>query len=367
MGCRCGLAYCSTCSERNCEEGRARCLGYTKPGEETDRLVVDWFKARYGWDVEPDWLIYTSGVIPSLSAAIRVFTHTGEGVVLQPPVYYPFYEVVTKSGAQIVKNVLRLDHGRYTMDFENLVNQCENNAKALPVKPEPKVMLLCNPHNPVGRVWTKKELTKLSDICVKNDILLISDDIHAEFVYNDNKYTPVATMGKEIANNSITLISPSKAFNTAGLPAGVAVIPNEKIKKTFRDNSSKVLSGPSIFGLEALKAAYSEGDEWLDNQLGYLKRNIDYTVQTVNSEIPGVNAIEPEGTMLVWLDFRELHLSEKKLEDLLVKKARVALDLGRWFVTGGEGFARINVACSRETIKKGLLRINKAVRDLTSG
>lgn len=253
------------------------------------------------------------------------------------------------------------------MDFENLVNQCENNAKALPVKPEPKVMLLCNPHNPVGRVWTKKELTKLSDICVKNDILLISDDIHAEFVYNDNKYTPVATMGKEIANNSITLISPSKAFNTAGLPAGVAVIPNEKIKKTFRDNSSKVLSGPSIFGLEALKAAYSEGDEWLDNQLGYLKRNIDYTVQTVNSEIPGVNAIEPEGTMLVWLDFRELHLNEKKLEDLLVKKARVALDLGRWFVTGGEGFARINVACSRETIKKGLLRINKAVRDLTSG
>jgi len=340
-------------------------FGYTKTGDHADRLVINWLENRYGWDVDREWLVYTNGVIPSLSMAIRAFTHSGEGVVLQPPVYYPFYEVVNKSGAKVVKNVLHLDQGRYTMDFEDLVDQCVNSSKALPIKPEPKIMLLCNPHNPVGRVWTKQELTKLSDICVKNDILLISDDIHAEFVYGDNKYTPVPALGEEISDNSITLISPSKAFNTAGLPAAVTVIPNKKIRKTFQDISSKLLGSPSIFGLEALKAAYSEGKEWLDSQLSYLKQNIDYTVQTVNNEIPGVHAIEPEGTMLVWLDFRGLKLNEEELEDLLVGEAKVGLDLGRWFGTGGEGFARINVACSRETLKEGLLRIKRAVRDIS--
>lgn len=336
-------------------------FGYTKPGEKIDKLVVDWIRERHGWAIDPEWIVYTNGVVPSISVALRTYTHRGDGVVIQPPVYYPFFETINRSGAGVVNNELVLSDKGYEMNFGELDSKCVHNHDMLPKKPDPRVLLLCNPHNPVGRVWDKEELARVAEICLENDLLVISDDIHAEFTYPGNEYTPIASLDDKILHNTITLFSPSKAFNTAGVPAAVAIIPNPSLREDFVEGKTKLLNGPSIFGVEILKAAYSLGDQWLSRQLDYLNDNVEFAVNTINEEFTGVSAMEPEGTTLVWIDFRDLHLSEDELEDFLVNRARVGLDMGKWFGPGGEGFARLNVACSRDTLEEGLERISQAL------
>ncbi|MFP3953732.1 MAG: MalY/PatB family protein [Candidatus Acetothermia bacterium] len=338
-------------------------FGYTKPGKEATRLVVDWVRENHGWTIDPEWVVFTNGVVPSLSIALRANIKKGDGVIVQSPVYYPFFEVVDKSGAGVVTNELILDGTGYRMDYRGLDRICKYAGEDLPVKPKPKVLLLCNPHNPVGRVWAEEELLHLAEICLENELLLISDDIHAEFTYGDNRYTPIASLDEEVSRRSVTLLSPSKAFNTAGIPAGVAVIPDPLIRKKFNERKSKLLNGPSIFGLVALKAAYGSGDGWLERQLAYLEDNIEFTLDAVEG-MPGVEAFRPEGTTLIWLDFRGLELTDEELEGFLVDKAKVGLDMGSWFGPGGEGFARLNVACQRETVKEGLSRISRALEDI---
>jgi len=339
-------------------------FGYTKPGERAKQLVVNWMEKRHGWKINPDWLVFTNGVVPTLGVAIKVFSRPGDGVVLQPPVYYPFYDVIQDSGTLAVDNELIASDGKYMMDHEGLADRCSKSQDVIPVEPDPKIMLLCNPHNPVGRVWDEDELRELGRICLENDLLLISDDIHAEFVYEDHTYTPVASLDEEIARNSITLISPSKTFNTAGLPVAIAIIPNPELRNTFTENKTKILQGPSIFGLEVLTAAYDDGEEWLEGQLDYLESNIKYTVDFVEENMPRVEVFKPEGTMLVWLDFNDLGLNREELHKFLVGRARVGLDFGEWFGSGGSGFARLNVACSRYVLEEGLNRISKALDGL---
>lgn len=338
-------------------------FGYTKPGKETSELVVNWWRRRYNWEIDPSWIVYTNGVVPSLSVVIDTFSRPGEGVLLQPPVYYPFFTSVKRGGSQIVTNELKLEEEGYRMDYDGLKNLCNPNGKSIPSDPPPSMMVLCNPHNPVGRVWNEGELNRLADICLENDVLIVSDDIHSDFVYEGNSYLPIASLSKEIANNSITLTSPSKSFNTAGLPASIAIIPDEKLRERFRVARNKVLKRPSVFGLEAMMASYRDGEGWLDDQLAYLQENMEFSRKFVAEEIPLVNSFEPEGTTLLWLDFRPLNLDREDLESLIVDEARVGLDFGHWFGPGGDGFVRLNFACPRETLEEGLERISRAVKN----
>ena len=338
-------------------------FGYTRPGKETSELVVRWWDRRYGWEIDPSWIVYTNGVVPSLSVVIDTFSRPGEGVILQPPVYYPFFTSVKRGGSQIVTNQLKLEDNGYRMDYEDLENLCDPDERSIPSDPPPSMMVLCNPHNPVGRVWEEDELDRLGDICLKNDVLIVSDDIHSDFVYEGNSYLPIASVSEDIANNSITLTSPSKSFNTAGLPASIAIIPNERLRERFRVARDKVLKRPSVFGLEAMMASYRDGEGWLDDQLAYLQGNMEFSRKFVAEEIPSINSFEPEGTTLLWLDFRPLGLDEKELERFIVDEARVGLDFGHWFGPGGEGFVRLNFACPRETLEEGLERISSAVKN----
>jgi len=339
-------------------------FGYTKPGEEIDEILVNWWENRYGWEIDPSWIVYTNGVVPSLSVVIDSFSQPGEGVIIQPPVYYPFFTSVERGGSQIVTNQLERDNGKYVMDYRELENLCRCSGGSIPSDPPPTMMVLCNPHNPVGRVWTEGELERLADVCLENDVLMVSDDIHSDFIYEGNKYSPLASISAEIAHNSITLTSPSKSFNTAGLPASVAIIPNDSIRSRFKVARNKVLKGPSVFGLEALRAAYSDGEGWLDDQLCYLQENMEFARSFIEDEIPGITSLEPEGTTLLWLDCSSLALTEEELEDLIVDKAKVGLDFGHWFGPGGEGYVRLNFACPRETLREGLQRIAEAVNSL---
>lgn len=340
-------------------------FGYTAIGEETDHLVLEWFQDRYNWEVDPEWLVYGNGVVPSLSVIISSLTGAGDGVILQPPVYYPFFTSVWHSGSQILINQLQLDGGRYSMDYEDLENHCRSGQDPFPPNPTPTTMVLCNPHNPVGRVWEEEELKKLGRACIDNDLLVVSDDIHSEFVYDDNNYLPFASLSREFAENSITLTSPSKAFNTAGLPASIAIIPDERTRRRFKRSAEKLLNGPSIFGLEALRAAYRSGQRWLDDQVDYLEKNRNYSLEFLESEAPRIKPIKPEGTTLLWMDFRELGLDPDELEELILDEARVGLDFGHWFGSGGDGFLRLNFACPREILEEGLKRIAGAVNTLS--
>lgn len=348
-------------------EGRAEhgVFGYTDPDDEIDRLVLNWFEKRHDWEVKPEWLVYGNGVVPSLRVVISSLTGTGDGVILQPPVYYPFFTSVRQGGGQILSNQLRFEEGSYRMNYEELENLCHPGGDPFPAKPTPTTMVLCNPHNPVGRVWDKEELEKLGRICLENDLLVVSDDIHSEFVYEDKNYLPFASLSREFEGNSITLTSPSKAFNTAGLPASIAVIPDERIRKRFKRASDKLLNGPSVFGLEALTAAYRDGEPWLEDQLAYLEKNRNHSLRFLESEVPGIKPITPEGTTLLWMDFRDLGLNSSELEELILEEARVGLDFGSWFGPGGEGFLRLNFACPREILEEGLSRIAEAVKTVS--
>ncbi|MFB6290667.1 MAG: MalY/PatB family protein [Candidatus Bipolaricaulia bacterium] len=347
------------------ERARHGVFGYTKPGAATDELVVNWWKRRYDWDIEPSWIVYTNGVVPTLSVVIDSFTQPGEGVVLQPPIYYPFFTSVERGGGQILTNELKEERGKYRMDYEDLIDLCNSEDGSFPANPPPAMMVLCNPHNPVGRVWKKEELERLASICLENDVLMVSDDIHSEFTYEGYSYKPLASISDEIADNSITLSSPSKAFNTAGLPASVAIIPNESLRRRFEVARNKLLKKPSVFGLEAMMAAYRDGEGWLEDQINYLQKNMEFSLNYVSEKVPLVNPVEPEGTTLLWLDFRPLGLEREELEDLVVNEANVGLDFGHWFGPGGDGFVRLNFACPRETLEEGLNRISRAVKSIS--
>ncbi len=370
-------------------------FGYTEPGEELNEAVVKWVKKRYGWEIKTDWLVYISGVVPAINVALKTFTGPGGNVVLQPPVYYPFFSSVKNSGASLIENQLLQDKIQYKMDLrgleESLANNIDNfsndddlgsrddgNIDSSSKKNYKKsigenqymqnnpanMMILCSPHNPVGRVWDEKELRQLADICLKQNYIIISDEIHSDLIYTGNKHVPMASISDDIAQNTITMIAPSKTFNLAGLNGAVTIIPNSEMRRSFSKTMNGFVSNGNIIGYTAMKAAYSQGDEWLEQQLKYLEENRDYTVKYIDRYIPGIKAIKPEGTYLIWLDCRGLGFNNKELEEFMVKKAKVGLDVGTWFGSGGEGFMRINIACPSSLLEDGLNRIRIAVESI---
>ncbi len=340
-------------------------FGYTKPWDSLLDSIVKRLDRKFGWKIKPEWIVFTPGVVPAISTALKAFTHPGDNVVLQGPVYYPFWQAIKENGCHISNNKLLLKNGKYVMDYEDLAEKFKPEKIMFPQPTRTKAAILCNPHNPVERMWSKEEQEKFGEIVLSHGAIVISDEIHSEIVLSNKTHIPFASISKEFEQNSITCFAPSKTFNIAGLSVSSIIIPNDNLRNDFMKAAGKSLGKVSVLSLVAMEAAYREGDEWLNEVLSYLKKNLEFLLRYFKENIPEVSVIKPEGTYLVWLDFRKLGMSGKELSEFLVKKAKVGLDDGYLFGPSGEGFARINIACPRSTLEEGLRRIANAVKEFS--
>lgn len=332
-------------------------FGYSEVKEDYFEALKKWTKKHYEWEIEPQWLLKTPGIVFALAMAVKAFTQEGDAVLIQQPVYYPFSEVISDNGRRVVSNTLiQNEKGAYEIDFRDFEDKIVNE--------KIKLFFLCNPHNPVGRVWSEEELKRLGDICYKHHVIVVSDEIHADFVFK-GKHRVFASLKEEYKEISIVATSPSKTFNIAGLQVSNIFIPNQEIRRKFKKQIDAAgYSQLNVLGLIAAKAAYEHGEEWYEKMHEYVAGNIVYTEQFIEERIPEIKLVENEGTYLLWIDFRGLHLSEDELEDLIIHKAKLWLDSGRIFGKAGKGFQRINVACPRKTLTEALTRVEQAVKEL---
>jgi cysteine-S-conjugate beta-lyase len=327
-------------------------FGYTFTGEPLGEAVSGWMKERHNWEIQKNWLLYSSGIVPAIATIIRTFTEKGDGVLMHFPVYTPFFSLVEKNERVVKKCPLEVKDGQYVMDFAKFEESLQQGVK---------LFLLCSPHNPGGRVWRQEELVKMAELCQKNDVLMVSDEIHADLVHKPNKHIPISTIRKEFEEFILTLVAPSKTFNIAGLQASAMIIPNQKLREKVSEEQQKQgVFTLNTFGVIGMEAAYLHGGEWLDSLLDYLQENIRMVTAFVAKELPELTVMEPEATYLLWIDFRKLGKSETELEDLLLNRGKLALEPGTKYGKEGEGFFRMNIACTQETLKDGLARLKKA-------
>ncbi|MGE5486162.1 MAG: MalY/PatB family protein [Ignavibacteriales bacterium] len=330
--------------------------GYTRRPDSYFEAIVDWMERRHGWAVRREWICHSPRVMTALSCIVQSFTQPGDKVVIQSPVYHPFARVVLNNGRRLVRNQLLFENDRYSMDLDDLRESLDSGAKML---------ILCSPHNPVGRVWTRDELEELGDICLEHNVLVISDEVHADIVFKGHVHTPFASVSEEFSQNTMVCTGPSKTFNLAGMCTSNVIIPNEDLRQAFLTTMDRnnLLFADSL-GLVAAESAYRYGEEWFEQLLEYLRQNLEFLTKYISKNIHGIKVIEPEGTYLVWLDCRGLGMDARDLERFFLKKAGVAMNQGYIFGPGGEGFVRMNIACPRSLLLEGLRRIEEAVRSL---
>ena len=340
------------------EKVRHGIFGYSDAaGDEYFAALANWYSGRFDWQLSPEWLIKTPGVVYAICAAIRALTKEGDAVLIQQPVYYPFSEAILDNGRKLVVNELSYSNVRYGIDIEDFENTILRN--------NVKLFILCSPHNPVGRVWTKDELTAMGNICLKHGVLVVSDEIHADFIYPPNQHFVFAGLSPEISEITITCTSPSKTFNLAGLQISNIFIVNQDIRKRFQREIARTgYSQPNLMGLTACRAAYEHGSQWLEELKKYLSSNLEYLRSFLVADIPKIRLVEPEGTYLVWLDCSALGLSDEELDDLIVHRAGLWLDSGTMFGVGGNGFQRINIACPYAVLREALEKLKQAVKEL---
>ncbi len=328
--------------------------GYTDTKEDYDQAIINWYEKYFHWSPKREWLIKTPGVVFALAAAVRAYTKEGDKVLIQQPVYYPFKEVIADNKREVVSAPLSLVDGHYEIDFEELEEKLSDE--------KVKLFLLCSPHNPVGRVWKEEELRKIGDLCIQYNVITVSDEIHGDFTYPGYTHHVFASLGEKYAKNSVICTAPSKTFNIAGLQVSNIFIPNDSLRRRFQVAVNQAgYSQLNMLGLVACQAAYEEGREWLGELKIYLKKNLDFVREYLHENLPQIHLIEPEGTYLIWLDFRELGLPENELEDLIVNKANLWLDSGAIFGKVGEGFERINIACPRSLLEEALNNLKTAI------
>lgn len=330
-------------------------FGYSETKSGYFRALHDWFVRNHNFETQPEWLIKTSGVISAIAAGVRAFTDKGDGVIIQRPVYGAFEHVITSNGRKLFDNALVNENGKYSIDFDHFERTIkENNIK---------LFILCSPHNPVGRVWTKDELKCLGEICLTYNVLVISDEIHCDFTYTGYTHHVFSSISPEFAQNSVICTAPSKTFNLAGLNTANIFIPNEKLRNKLRNVISSMGAGDqNIFGMAACEAAYSYGDEWLKQLIDYLQQNLSYLRKYISEYLPEIRLTEPEGTYLTWLDFSRLNMSDGELNDIIKHKAKLWLSYGGIFGPEGKGFQRINIACPRPILCEALLRLWQALK-----
>lgn len=328
--------------------------GYTYRPKEYNESIVHWIKEQHSWNIEKEWIIFCPGVVPALNLAIMAYTNPGDKVIVQPPVYFPFFSAVKNNNRKLVNNQLLYKDGKYSIDFKNLEKEAANGAK---------LILLSNPHNPVGRVWTEDELEKLAGICINHDILIISDEIHSDLILPGNKHIPTAGISETIANQVVTCMAPSKSFNIAGLATSSVIISNPVIREKFNMMMERLhIGGGNIFGMEASIAAYSNGKEWIDKMLEYVNDNMVLVYNYCRERIPLIKPVKAEATYLMWLDCIDLEMDDVSLHKFMIEKAGLGFNDGPTFGIGGNGFQRINVACPRSVVQEALERLEKAIK-----
>ncbi|HJV45730.1 MAG TPA: MalY/PatB family protein [Bacillota bacterium] len=337
------------------ERAKHGVYGYTIMSDSFYEAIIGWMERRHQWQVNKEWLCYCPGIVTALSILVEVLTKPGESVMIQPPVYTPFFQVISRNGRSVKEVPLILEEGQYRMDFELLEEAMKTS----------KVMILCSPHNPVGRVWSRDELVKLGELSSKYQVIIISDEIHADLVFNGEKHLPFGMLSEEIAQQSITCIAPSKTFNIAGLKTASIIIPNPKIRRLFENRIQTLsLHLESCFGVDAVKAAYNEGEVWVDELMNYMQGNLQYLAKFLQEHLPMVKLIQSQGTYLAWLDFRDLQMEADELQTFLTQKAKVGLSAGTIYGSQGAGFMRMNLGCPRSVVEEGLRRIHKAITEL---
>lgn len=332
-------------------------FGYVRVPDAYYDAVTGWFERRHGCHFEKEWMIYTSGVVPAISAVIKALTVPGDGVIVQTPVYNCFFSSIRNNGCRLITNPLKYENYTYHMDFEDLKRKAS--------EADVKVLLLCNPHNPAGRVWTRDELARIGEICRRNHVTVISDEIHCELVFPGHVYTPFASVSEEDLWNSVTCVSPSKAFNIAGLQIANIICRDDTLRKKIdRAININEVCDVNPFGVEATIAAYNEGEEWLVQLLGYLKQNYDFLCSFFRENLPDIPVTVLEGTYLVWTDCRSLGMTSDELQTRLLKEAGLWLNSGTMYGAEGEGFLRWNIACPRAVLEEALERFDRFVRQL---
>lgn len=332
-------------------------FGYTAENPNYRRSIIDWVRKRHGWDIQPEWISFIPGIVKGIGMVVNVFLRPGDKVIIQPPVYHPFRLIPEGNGIEVVANPLKeLTGGMYEMDFENLAEVADENCKLL---------ILCNPHNPAGIVWSRETLVRLADFCAERGILVISDEIHCDMALWGLKHIPFASVSATAAMNSITFQAPSKTFNIAGIVSSYSVVPNNEIRKKFYGwLEANEFNEPNLFAPIATMAAYTdEGNEWRQRMIAYLEENVRFVEEYCRERLPKIRPVRPEASFLIWLDCRDLKLNQKDLVDLFVKKAGLALNDGSMFGPQGEGHMRFNVGFPREVIMQALDKLYNAMAD----
>jgi len=328
-------------------------FGYSKFPKEMFPAMIRWIKNLHQWDVKRDWLGFVPGIVSGIAFAIDAYTQTGDEIIVQPPVYYPFMDVVNKAGRKLVYNQLKEVNGQFEMDFEDLMSK---------ITPATKMLIMSNPHNPGGKIWSKVTLQKLAEICADNNVLVISDEIHSDITLYGNKHVSFATVSEKAENNSVTFIAPTKTFNMPGLVSSSYIIPNESLRKTYVSYLEKIeQTGGNIFAYAATQAAYEKGAEWREQMLTYVEKNIDYVISFLEKNIPQIKAMKPEATYLLWLDCKDLSMETDELHRFFSLEAGIGLNKGTIFGPGGEYHLRLNAACSRSVLEQAMSQLLKAV------
>ena len=337
------------------EISRFGIFGYSDTKDGYFNAVHDWYLERFGWEVQPEWLVKTPGVVFAVATAVRALTEPGDGVMIQQPVYYPFGNVIRDNDRQVVNCPLVLKDGKYEMDFDDMEKKLASG--------NVKLFILCSPHNPVGRVWTEDELRRVGELCLKYNVPVVSDEIHCDFTYPGYKHYIFASLDERFADNCVICTAPSKTFNLAGLQASNLFIPNQELRRKIRRAVKRTgYGGLNQMGIAACQAAYEGGAQWLSELKDYLKGNLDFLREFTAEKLPGIKLIEPQGTYLVWLDLRKLGMTPKQQDEFIVNTAGLWLDTGTMFGDEGAGFVRINIACPRATLEKALLQLESAIK-----
>lgn len=329
--------------------------GYTFRNDSYYQANIDWFKKQYDWEIEKDWIVFSPGIVPAVNMAVLALTNRGDKIIVQPPVYFPFFTAVSNHNRELVYNELIKEDGTYRMNFDQLEEQAV----------DARMLILCNPHNPVGRAWRKDELVKLADICIRHNLLVISDEIHADLVLPGHKHTPFAGVHAGIKSSLLTMHAASKTFNLAGLATSSVIIEDETLRNQFKQFVEFLHVGMgNLFGAVATEAAFHEGEEWHKQMLQYVNGNISYFYDQLSDQLPDIKVFKPEATYMVWLDFSAFGLDDETLKKRLIQDAGLGLNAGIDFGAGGSGFMRINLACPRSMVEEAIQKIIKAFSKL---
>ncbi len=329
-------------------------LGYTFRGKGFNQAIMHWMEKRHKWKIRKDWISFSPGVVPAVNMLVLALSNPGDKIIVQPPVYFPFFSAIQNNDRVKIENPLKLENGRLNIDFDDLAVKAK----------DAKMLIISHPHNPGGSVWTKEELSRIGEICVENEVIIISDEIHSDLIFPKYKHIPLASLSDEIARQTITCNAPSKTFNLAGLATSFLIISNKEILDKYNAllNDKLHVGMGNLFGTIAIEAAYHHGEEWLEQLLDYVWENVEYVADFCEKYIPQIKIIKPESTYMIWLDCRELRLEGDALKDFFINKAKLGLNDGQQFGTGGEGFMRINVACPKATVEQAMEQLRAAVK-----